>query len=210
MKKILLAVGLTSLMFASNGYHKGAKQKTIHSQTLPLSQQEIDELVFTREEEKLARDVYLTLYKKWGLNIFKNISKSEQRHMDAIKRMLDKYNIPDPVESTGDVAGVFVNSDIQALYDKLVQTGLKSKIDALKVGATIEDMDIMDIEHAIENSTHSDIINVYKNLQKGSRNHLRAFYYQIKRNGGDYQPQYISQDYFNYIISTPWERGRVR
>jgi hypothetical protein len=130
--------------------------------------------------------------------------------MDAIKKMLDKYNLPDPIESTGDVVGVFVNQDIQELYHKLIELGSKSKIDALKVGATIEDLDINDIEHAIENATHSDIINVYENLQKGSRNHLRAFYSQLVKNGSDYEPKYISEDYFEYIISTPWERGRVK
>ncbi len=47
-----------------------------------LSQAEIDGLLFTREEEKLARDVYAAL-DGYG-NPFVNIRGSEQSHMDAV------------------------------------------------------------------------------------------------------------------------------
>ena len=55
-----------------------------------LSQEEMDGLLFLREEEKLARDTYLMLYDLFGLRNFNNISKSEQAHMDAILYLLDK------------------------------------------------------------------------------------------------------------------------
>lgn len=48
-----------------------------------------------REEEKLARDVYLTFGEKWGLTLFTNIAKSEQTHTDAVKTLLDRYEIKD-------------------------------------------------------------------------------------------------------------------
>jgi len=35
-----------------------------------IMDEEIDSLVFMREEEKLARDVYIKLYDLWGLQIF--------------------------------------------------------------------------------------------------------------------------------------------
>ena len=56
---------------------------------------------------------------------------------------------------------------------------------------------------------NSDIIKVYNNLQKGSRNHLRAFFDQIENNGGSYSPQYLSQEEFNSIISSEQEKGQV-
>ncbi len=65
--------------------------------TAILSQEEIDDLVYLREEEKLARDVYLHLYNTWGQWIFENIAASEQQHMDAVKTLLDRYGIHDPV-----------------------------------------------------------------------------------------------------------------
>ena len=36
------------------------------------------------------------LYKMWGLTIFSNIASSEQKHMDAIKTLLDRYGLDDP------------------------------------------------------------------------------------------------------------------
>lgn len=63
-----------------------------------ISSAESTSLVFMREEEKLARDVYITMINKWGSKIFSNISTSEQTHMDAILMLLNKYNIPDPVD----------------------------------------------------------------------------------------------------------------
>ena len=42
-----------------------------------------------REEEKLARDVYLTLYDIWGTPAFNNIASSEQTHMDAVLMLID-------------------------------------------------------------------------------------------------------------------------
>jgi hypothetical protein len=82
-------------------------------------------------------------------------------------------------------------------------------LDALIVGATIEDLDIYDLNEFLEETDNSDIIKVYSNLQKGSRNHLRAFIDQIERNRGSYSPQYISQEEFNSIISTEQEKGQV-
>jgi len=106
--------------------------------TLPLENLTADEkegLVIMREEEKLARDVYLTLYNKWGLSIFRNIASSEQTHTDSIRYLIERYNLTDPV--TDETIGVFTNQTFQDLYTALVKQGEQSLIEALKVGATI-------------------------------------------------------------------------
>ena len=142
-----------------------------------------DEVAYTlnymREEEKLARDVYLFLYDKWHSRIFKNISVSEQTHMDAIKNLLDKYGIPDPAADKG--PGEFANSQLQALYEELIQDGSVSLVDALEVGVFIEETDIEDLDAGIASSTHKDIITVYSNLLAGSLNHLNAFNSNLAR-----------------------------
>ena len=69
--------------------------------------------MFIREEEKIARDVYRVLYKKWGNPIFANIEESEQAHMDAMANVLAFYGIDDPV--TNDETGEFTNEGIPAL-----------------------------------------------------------------------------------------------
>ena len=127
-------------------------------------------LTFMREEEKLARDVYLFLFDVWGKRVFSNIAASEQNHMDALKRMLDKYGLPDPILGEG----VFRDPELQELYDLLVFLGIGSLEDALLVGALIEEVDIEDLELALIESSRDDLDRVYGNLMAGSVNHLRA------------------------------------
>jgi hypothetical protein len=138
-----------------------------------LTPDEIYWLTYIREEEKLARDVYIFLYAKWQSSIFTNISQSEQAHMDAVKTLLDRYRIPDPAKSTAQ--GVFTNPDLQELYDKLIEQGSASLVEALKVGVVIEETDIDDLTVAIDSTNHKDIKTVYRNLLQGSFNHLDAF-----------------------------------
>lgn len=171
----------------------------------PLSLAESGSLSFMREEEKLARDVYIVLYNKWGVNIFTNISNSEQTHMDAIMMLLNKYSLPDPVGSNS--AGVFANPTFQNLYTQLITQGSISIIDAYKVGAAIEDLDIFDLKHALTAIDNQDIKLVYDMLTKGSRNHMRSFYKNILTVSGTYVPQYITQAEFDAIITSPMETG---
>ncbi|MCK5475259.1 MAG: DUF2202 domain-containing protein [Candidatus Pacebacteria bacterium] len=173
-----------------------------------LSNEEIDGLVLMREEEKLARDVYNTLGEKWGMQIFTNIAKSEQTHTDAIKVLLDRYEIEDPVKD--DSVGVFTSFELDELYQNLLEQGNLSLLDALTVGAIVEDLDIKDLNELSAKTNNADIIATYNNLNKGSRNHLRAFMRLIENNNGSYIPQYISQTEFDDIISSEQEKGRAR
>ena len=164
-------------------------------------------LTFMREEEKLARDVYRALDDLWGMRVFRNIAGAEQTHMNRLGDLLVKYEIPDPVGDAG--PGEFTNPELQTLFDELIAQGSLSLIDALVVGATIEDLDIHDLEVRLERTDNEDISTVYQNLQKGSRNHLRAFASLLADSGVPYEPQYISPEQFEAIVSTPRERGRL-
>ncbi|UXM84477.1 DUF2202 domain-containing protein [Methanococcus aeolicus] len=170
-----------------------------------ISEEEKEGLLEMREEEKLARDVYLTLYDKWKLQIFKNIANSEQTHTDSVKYLLEKYNIPDPVES--EEVGKFSNPKFEELYNNLVEKGSQSAVDALIVGATIEDLDIADLENWISKTDNEDIKLVYGNLMKGSRNHMRSFVRMLDSYGANYTPQYISNEEYEQILSSSMEGG---
>jgi hypothetical protein len=165
-----------------------------------VSDDEIAGLIFMREEEKLARDTYIEMFNKWGIKIFDNISKSEQTHTDAVLELLEKYSITDPV---GDNApGVFTDQTLQSLYDTLVAQGSASLIDALLVGAAIEEIDIIDIQVQVDNFVdNQDIALVYESLLKGSRNHLRSFVSNLEKQGIVYQPQYLSQQIYDDIVN---------
>lgn len=193
MKKIVFVAFVTAIMLSNSSYVSYDKA------LVPLSQAEIKDLNFLREEEKLARDVYLYSYDKYQLMIFDNISQSEQRHMNSVLNLLNKYGIPD---SASTEIGVFNNPDLQKLYNSLTKQANISSVEALKAGATIEDLDINDIDDFTANTTKPDLLNVYENLNCGSKNHIRAFTRWLENNEVTYAPQYISVEEYTIILSS--------
>ena len=160
-------------------------------------------LLRMREEEKLAHDVYVALDAKWNLQVFDNIAAAEQTHGDAVKLLLDRYGIADP--AAGEAVGTFSNPELQALYTSLVEQGSTSLVSALTVGATIEDLDLADLQ--ARTTTTPDIALVYSNLERGSRNHMRAFTMQLSRNGATYTPTHITQAAYDAIVAGSMEHG---
>ena len=123
--------------------------------------------------------------------------------MDQILVLLEKYNVPDPASPD---RGIFNNSDLQLLYNELIAKSAKSLLDAMMVGATIEDLDIRDLDRAISMTSKTDIITTYDFLKCGSRNHMRAYSGQVSSNGDTYIPQYITQEEYDQIISSEHEK----
>jgi hypothetical protein len=172
-----------------------------------LSVAEKDSLAFMREEEKLAHDVYALLDVRWGTSIraFGSIANSEATHAEAVRQLLLRYSLIDPAATLA--AGLFQNTILQGLYTQLAAAGAISLIDALKVGAAIEEIDMIDINKALLGIDNQDIVLVYQNLLKGSRNHLRSFVSNLALQGVTYVPQYMTVADYQLIITTPMERG---
>ncbi|HRW74348.1 MAG: DUF2202 domain-containing protein [Saprospiraceae bacterium] len=171
----------------------------------PLSGDEAASLLFMREEEKLAHDLYAKLYTIWPVQAFSHIAASELTHTEAVLLLIQKYNLDDPSEGNG--PGEFTDPTLETLYNDLLNQGMASEIDALKVGALVEEVDIQDLQTALVKIDNQDIIWVYENLMKGSRNHLRAFVKNLKMRGINYTPQVLSQDAFDVIINGEMETG---
>ncbi len=186
-----------------NSIYLNSQITTLPVQT--ISDDEAKSLIHMREEEKLARDVYITMFNKYGLMIFDNISRSEQTHTDAILQLLTKYNINDPVGVNA--IGVFTDPGLQALYTNLVNAGNVSILEAYKVGATIEDLDLYDLKVDLLKVDNQDIILVYQMLSKGSRNHMRNYFSSLKSLGFTYVPQFITQSDLDAIVNSAMERG---
>lgn len=203
----VLAGGLAS------GHAKAKEDLAMHTHLAGLPKQPIDEkekagMILMREEEKLARDVYLALGQKWGIKSFKNIAESEKTHMAAVKSLLDRYGLEDP--AANQKAGEFKDPKLQTLYGDLVEKGSKSPADALQVGALIEELDIADLQKLIRETDNEDLKLVYGNLLKGSKNHLRAFNRQLQRRGIAYQPRHISQEEYDSIVKKERKRAPAR
>lgn len=206
---LIAAASAPQSVDAGCGQSRGRCGGTWLSADLPredLSEAETASLLLMREEEKLARDVYLTLGQTHDLPVFVNIPRAEQRHMDRVGDLLAKYEIADPI--TDDSIGRFGNPQLQTLYDDLVTKGQTSVTAALQVGATIEDLDLFDLQQALaEVVDNADITQVYANLAKGSRNHMRAFSAQLAAHDATYEAQHISAEEYAAIVASDWERG---
>ena len=168
-----------------------------------LSNIEIENLQFLKEEEKLARDVYLYSFDLYSQNIFKNISNSEQSHMNSVTVILNKYDIQD---LSFEERGKFSNELLQELYDSLTELSERSLEDALIAGATVEDLDINDLNTFILSTDHQDIEDMFQLLICGSRNHLRGFINNLENLNVHYIPQYISLEEYNTIINDSHEQ----
>ncbi|MEG3640721.1 DUF2202 domain-containing protein [Magnetococcus sp. PR-3] len=168
-----------------------------------LTPEEKRYLIYMREEEKLARDVYLHLYDTWRVAIFRSVSRSEQRHMDAVLRMLNRYGLEDPVGQ--DVRGRFQDRDLRDLYQKLIKRGERSLGEALKVGGLVEELDISDLNKAMRETSAQDVTRVYQNIQRGSFNHLRSFAHGVELRGQRYRAQKLSQKQVATILHAPMD-----
>lgn len=207
---VILSVHLVAALLAGCGSPAtsvdGASTSTSSFAALTVDDATAADLVFLREEEKMARDVYVTLGQRWKLAIFANIQTSEQRHMDSVLSLLESAGIADPAAGNG--VGEFTNVELGALYAGLVEQGTTGEIEALVVGATIEDYDLADLANCTLATTDPTVLNVYANLAKGSRNHLRSFVSQLVAAGGTYTPQFIDAATFEAIVSSPIEKGK--
>ncbi|MFC1588871.1 DUF2202 domain-containing protein [Pseudomonadota bacterium] len=240
VNKVLVSglVGVSLAVGASSVFAKGGRWSTITdtepttTSTEPtttstddglLDYNEQTHLFFMREEEKLARDVYLTLGKMYPNSaVFGKIDDSEQRHMDAVKAMIEKYGYEDP--NTNDNVGVFTGEEYGQYfivnYNALVERASTSELEALYVGAFIEELDMMDInqcpheiidaDNGIDYATecgnnytdNSDITKLYDSLLDGSANHLQGYVKNIEKiiGAGAYQAQVLSQEEVDEIL----------
>lgn len=205
----MLLFVLAGFMLSLSAYAKGPGPGSSDD----LTADEEHYLLFMREEEKLAHDTYLLLFDEYGLPIFANIVESEQRHMDAIKKLLGNFGLTDPVTDESvwdDPDNLFTYAahepdDLNALITLLLEMGYQSVEEAVTVGVLIEETDIVFIQHAIEASQgQPDIVTVYESLLCGSRNHLRSFYSQLVLHGvaDEYEP---ILDEFIDLATSPME-----
>jgi hypothetical protein len=198
---ILLAMVMSLTVFSTLGAEPVSEVQNVPKTVAAseTSSSEAEGILYMREEEKLARDVYLALYDIWGIKTFSNIAKSEQKHMDAVATLIQAQGLVDPV--AGSAPGEFMNPHLADLYASLVEQGSKSPQDALIVGAIIEDLDIYDLENYLMETQDPDAIAVYTNLLKGSENHFSSFSKQLAKYNLVYEARYSTQARLDGILS---------
>ena len=169
----------------------------------PVSPEERQGLIQMRQEMKLARDVSRALYNRWHNPVFLNSANAQQAQMDTMKTLLDKYGIADPV--VDNTPGTFSDPHYTELYNSMVARGMASMESALSMGANLEDRAIFAMNSMMAVTDNDDIMAVYQNMMVSSQNHMRTFVGMMEGQGMSYNPQYISHDEMEQIMSMPWQ-----
>ena len=216
---LFIALSFNPVLAGQNNKKSGSDNAI--NPTLDFNEQ--THLEFMCQEEKLARDVYITLGLQYPeYSVFGNIDNSEQRHVDAATAMFMKYGFPNP--STNDNPGVFTSETygrhFTENYKALIERGTISELEALYVGAFIEELDmrdinfcpldIVDMDNGINDisecgrvyTDQPDILRLYGNLLEGSESHLRAYVKNIEKfiGEGNYEAQVLLQDQVDEIL----------
>lgn len=145
----------------------------------PLTTTESGDILFMREEEQLAHDLYTRWYGMYSIPVFSNIAASETMHVNEVQLLIDRYGLQG--NQIGNASTGYHNATIQSLYNSLAPQGDASLTGALEASLAVEERDIADLDHALAGTTRADIIQVYSNLRRGSENHKSAFLRQLGR-----------------------------
>jgi len=163
----------------------------------PPTADEKASVLYAREQQKLARDLYQVLGAKWSAVILQSTAHAEQKHMDTVKSLIDGLKLTDPAQPA---AGQFTDPMFQKLYGQLLDRGSVSLVEALRAAAYMEEMEIRDTRGFVEDANRLDIIRGLGSITTGEPTHLRVFVAELKKQGVDYQPQLLSQSDYDRIM----------
>ena len=116
----------------------------------------------------------------------------------------------DPVPTFDNRVNGFVKQGLVSLFDSLLTQGKLSALEALYVGAAIEEVDMLDLQQAIDDAKNNHIRQMYENLLSGSRNHLRTYINQIEEQGEVYEALFLSQNEIDAVMRPKPVRQRSR
>ena len=131
MLKNIAIAGLTVALLgtlavaAGNGNRGGGSSTTT---SIELTQDQKDTLLFIYQEEKVARDAYITLGNLYpNQSTFANIQLSEQKHIDSAQALCEKYGVDiSNVDETN--VGEFVVPVLQELLTPWLQGSTERKL----------------------------------------------------------------------------------
>jgi len=145
---------------------------SIHTNPRPeLTVDQKEMLFFIYEEGKLARDVYISLgkiHKNEG--IFTLMQTIKQNHVELARGICNTHGV-ETSHVYENMIGKFDSPVLQTLYDSCIETGSRSRLDALEVCEFVEHTGIEDIEQT-SIGMPDDVVSVYDQLKKASLDQL--------------------------------------
>jgi len=175
-----------------------------------LNQDEIRDLRYTREEQKMALDLYQEFYMLYEHHVFDQIASSEEKNMEKVRNLLDVYGLVDPITGIRELRGKFNNPTIQQHYDRFYALGIQSRTDALKVGAQVEEQDISHLQVQLSRTDNPLLQRTYEQLLQDSQKHLQAFVRNLEMEGQDYQATILSEERLKELLEDNIWEGYAR
>ena len=155
----------------------------------------------------MAGELYRTFGEKQEVMPFRNIPRAEARHRQLLENLATRAGLA-PARPT--TAGHFETLAIQARYDALLARGQASPIEALKVGALVEEQDIADLRALAAATDSPELKAATTALEQGSRHHLNAFVRNLRARGIDYVAQVLTPaEVAEITAAAPGRPGRL-
>lgn len=170
-----------------------------HPPSATPSPDEQETLRFLLEQRRLVRDIYRHLHGAWEIPAFADLAGAEQRGIGELQRLhrqLRLRHLPADGEP-----GIFADPALGQLYRRLLTQGLFDIREALELGALIEEMSIIDLRDAIDESRSHRLDQIYIALLGNAYAHLRAIHRQLARSGVDYQPRLLPREGLEAILN---------
>jgi len=171
------------------------------AQKTTLSTAETNALIVVHENQKLSLFVYDSLYAIWGINPFGNIRSAESLHVSFLNDVADNYALELETNEPGNSAATFTTPQAETIYQESISKGSLSVVDALKMGARLEEMSLQVLHNAKAVTIKSDLLHTFDILAMGSKNNLQAFNRRLKMYGITYEPGFLEQKDFRNIIN---------
>lgn len=172
----------------------------ISAQPTIIPTSEKNAIIYNLEEKKLSHDLYVAFESKWDAQIFENIARTEQDHFNYLLKLTQELGIEVPATILSNEKGIYYNPNLQEEYNTMLASGSKSLIDALTIGAKMEEMDIVDLHKVMDVTNETKVFLAYDRLYNTTRNHLRAFVRNLNAQGIDYSPVMLARDEYDKII----------
>jgi len=159
-------------------------------------------LWYQLELEKVAMDYYDAMYVKWDVLAFRNLSRSEKRHMECMELLIQEMGDENLVDIKE--VGKFKHSDLQTLYDNVMKLGSESLNKAFLASANLEEKNIKDVEALMAMSENEEVHFSLNNLLVSSKCHLNIMVCHLKNQGVGYKPVLLSlNEYIDCLEDTP-------
>jgi hypothetical protein len=171
----------------------------VSTEPLVLSDAAHAALQFQLDEERMAGELYLALGEKHAAQPFRNIPRAEARHRALLENLATRAGLP---ARPAPERGHFATAVIQARYDTLLARGQVSLIEALKVGALVEEQDIADLRALAATTDHPELKAAIAALERGSRHHLNAFVRNLRARGVEYEAQVLPPAELSQLTTT--------